>query len=151
TLKTLVKQLRAAPKGFHLSLMLRSSQVGLWRPKQTKGGLLFELLNAEPMVEQTSGLYDELLTQVVKLSEKCRAVILNPVGSDPPSAPRQYWAAHAAFLLMKRFSTGEPTITSHGNTRFCTIASLLFEAVSGERECNLIVACRRVHHQYSEP
>jgi len=149
TLETLVKQLKLAPKGFYWSLAFRSSQLGLWRPEQTRGGLLFELLNAEPRIEQASGLFDELLNQVSKLSEQCRAVILNPIGDDPrANHPLQYWAAYVAFLLMKRLSIEEPKITSHGNTTFCNVASLLFEAASGERDCNLIVACRRISQHF---
>jgi len=149
TLETLVKQLGAAPKGFYWGLVLRSSQVGLWRPKQPKGGLLFELLNAGPSIQQTSGLFDELLTQVSRLREQCKAVILNPIGSDPRSDPRQYWTAYVAFSLMKRLSTEEPKISSHGNTPFCIVASLLFEAFSGERECSIIVACRHVYQHFA--
>ena len=149
TLEILVKQLGTAPKGFYWGLVFRSSQLGLWRPKQTRGGLLFELMNAEARIEQASGLFDELLTQVSKLSEQCRAVILNPIGDDPrANHPLQYWAAYLAFLLMKRLSTEEPQISSHGNTAFCAVASLLFEAASGERDCSFVVACRRVYQHF---
>jgi hypothetical protein len=142
TLEALVKQLAAAPKGFHLSLLLRSSQLGLWRPpKQTTGELLFELLKARPGVEQTSGLFNKLLPQVFMLSQQCQAISLNPIGSDPRSDPRQYWAAYAALSLMKQLSTKKPTTSRDGDTPFCIIASQLFEAVTGEQR-NLLRACR---------
>jgi hypothetical protein len=59
-------------------------------------------------------------------------------------------AAFAARLLMKNLSTKKPTVASEGNSPLCVIASLLFEAVSGERERNLVVACRRVRNLRSE-
>jgi hypothetical protein len=59
-------------------------------------------------------------------------------------------AAFAARLLMEKLSIKKPTIPSEGKSRFLIIASLLFEAVSGERWRNLIRACRYVYHLRSE-
>ena len=70
--------------------------------------------------------------------------------TDSRLEERKLAAAFAARLLMKKLSTKKPTIPSEGKSRFLIIASLLFEAVSGERGRNLISACRRVYHLRSE-
>lgn len=49
-------------------------------------------------------------------------------------------------IKCKIYRLKDPTVSSHGNTPFCVIASQLYEAVGGERDCDLIRACRRVRN-----
>jgi hypothetical protein len=70
--------------------------------------------------------------------------------SDSRLGLQKLCAALAARRLMEKLSNGKLTINSNGNTPFCVIASQLFEAVSGERERDVIRACRHVYHLRSE-
>jgi hypothetical protein len=85
---------------------------------------------------RTGGLHDELydllITSISSLDE------------------RKLAAAFAARLLMEKLSTEKPTVSNEGGSPFCTIASRLFEAVTGEPESNLVNACRRVNRLRSE-
>jgi hypothetical protein len=65
---------------------------------------------------------------------------------DPRLGLQKLSAAFTARLLMEKLSRKKPTVSSHGNTPFCVIASQLYEAVGGERDCDLIRACRRVRN-----
>jgi hypothetical protein len=120
TLNQLEEQLAAIGCTFRI-VISPENQVGLWNPKQTIG----EIHNA---------FHEELSKGDLKLEKKKLHLAV----------------AFAARLLMKNLSTKKPTIPSAGNSPFCMIASLLFAAVSGERDRNLISACRRVYRLRSE-
>jgi hypothetical protein len=122
TLKTLSKQVTAA--GLTFDLRLRpANQLGLWTPKHTQK-------SAQEI------LYDEFLAL---LSAK-----------DSRLDHQKLLAAFHARLLVEKLSNEKLTISSDGNTPFCVIASQLFEAVTGRRECNVIRACRHVYRLRSE-
>jgi hypothetical protein len=120
TLNQLEEQLAAIGHTFHI-VISPENQVGLWNPKQTIG----EIHNA----------FHEELSKGDFRFEKQKLHLA---------------VAFEARLLMKNLSTKKPTIPSVGNSPFCMIASLLFAAVSGERDRNLISACRRVYRLRSE-
>jgi hypothetical protein len=120
--KKLFALLRAASEqvtaaGLTFSLNLRRSnqdQLGLWSPKQTKEKDIFDDLH-------------EALS-----------------AGDSRLDLQKFSVAFTARLLMEKLSRKKPTVSSHGNTPFCVIASQLYEAVAGKRDCDLIRACRRV-------
>jgi hypothetical protein len=116
TLNQLEEQLAAIGHTFHI-VISPENQVGLWNPKQTIG----EIHNA---------FYEKLSKGDFRFERQKLHLA----------------AAFEARLLMKNLSTQKPTIPSVGSGSFCTIASLLFEAVSGEHARNLISACRHIYH-----
>jgi hypothetical protein len=85
----------------------------------------------------------ELLTRVTKLKGGCKKVILEPPGFDRRRDYRQTDVAVAGIFLMFNLSTNKPTAGTR-YTPYCTIASLLYKAVTGECRCNLHRTCRRV-------
>jgi hypothetical protein len=100
--------------------------------------------------------FTELIERIAKLSERCKQATLAPVRfttntgepiDDVPTgviSKPHYWkemAAISAGGLMSRTSTKLPAAGS-SNTSFCVIASRLFEIVTGEREPNLVRACK---------
>jgi hypothetical protein len=109
------EQVTAAGLTFNLNLRRSNQdQPGLWSQKQTR----------------EKDIYDEFLELLS--------------GGDSRLDFQKLSAAFTARLLMEKLSRKKSTVSSNGNTPFCVIASQLYEAIGGERDCDLIRACRRV-------
>jgi hypothetical protein len=57
------------------------------------------------------------------------------------------WCVRVAMNLMLRFSAKKPTVGSDAS-RFCTIAGLLYESVTGKKDQSLRYICEDVLRQY---
>jgi hypothetical protein len=102
--------------------------------------------------------WTELLERTAIFAERCERVIYAPirlisdsgeaVDGDPTGVVSKIGfikdrAAICALLLITDVSTKIPAAGDR-NTPFCVIASLLFEMITGERESNLLRACKSV-------
>jgi hypothetical protein len=87
----------------------------------------------------------ELSKQLAKLAERCKKSIRNPSGPPPNSGVEKIRTAFAALFLMLQTTKMSPT-AGNRNTPFCLIASLLFEAATGEHDPNLERACKYALH-----
>jgi hypothetical protein len=71
---------------------------------------------------------------------------------SPKAAPRRsearVRASQAAYLLIAGFASSPPTLTKRG--RFFRLASMLFEAATGERQADLTRDCRKTFGDYSQ-
>jgi hypothetical protein len=100
----------------------------------------------------------ELLERTTEIAERCKRAICAPirlvsesgevVDSDPTgvNSKSRYWKERTAVFglcLTMDLSTKMAAAGSR-NTSFCIIASRLFEMVTGEREPNLLRACKDV-------
>jgi hypothetical protein len=112
-------------------------------------GFLWNLANwSEPKKLGTSLVkrqtqWKKLRETVNELVPQCKAAIRNPTGASPLTRWEKTHVAVNALSLMKHLSAKRPTAGTD-NTPFCVIASLLFEAVTGEREASLRRACQRI-------
>jgi hypothetical protein len=102
--------------------------------------------------------WTELLERTARFAERCKRAIFaptrltsdsgEPVDGDPTGFVskiryKKEMAAVFALLLITGVSTKIPAAGDR-NTPFCVIASLLFEMITGEREANLLRACKSV-------
>jgi hypothetical protein len=100
----------------------------------------------------------ELLERMDRFAEQCKQFILAPVRLGDPGEPpcdsdptgaiskTSYWKERAAIFavsLITEVSAKKPAAGDR-NTSFCVIASQLFEVVTGERDPNLLRACKDV-------
>jgi hypothetical protein len=85
----------------------------------------------------------EFSKRATKLVKQCEKMITNPPGSDPRFGHQQHDVACGALFLWLELSRERPTAGTY-NSKFCTVASLLWEAITGERERNLERACKRL-------
>jgi hypothetical protein len=146
-LNTLIKQLAAAPPGFVASLETQEVDacVASFQQEEEKNRYdgavdrFFSCLDDyqyKPRRELT-----ELSDKLARLAEQCKRSILDPAGPHPRSRADKIRTAFTALFLMLDTSK-EPPAAGNRNTPFCLIASLLFEAATGEHEPNLERACK---------
>ena len=78
----------------------------------------------------------EFSKRATKLVKQCEKMIINPPGIDARSGYQQTHVACGALILWLELSMKRPTAGTC-NSKFCTVASLLWEAITGECERNL--------------
>jgi len=100
---------------------------------------LYKLLDAMPPRFMSLENYLDLLVRTTGLAAECEKIIAAPARR---ADYKKRLAAIFAQSLVTDLSTKKPTAGDR-NTSFCMIASLLFEATTGEREPNLEYACKR--------
>jgi len=105
-------------------------------PAATK---LYKLLEAAPPRFMSLENYLDLFVRTTRLAAQCEEIIAAPARR---ADDKKALAAIYALSLVTNLSTKKPTAGDR-NTSFCMIASLLFEATTGEREPNLEYACKR--------
>lgn|SRR5262249_23374085 len=105
-------------------------------PAATK---LYKLLDAAPPRFMGPENYLHLLVLTTGLAAQCEKIIAAPTRKADHKKPL---VALLAELLVTDVSKKKPTAGDR-NTSFCVIASLLFEAVTGEHEPNLEYSCKR--------
>jgi hypothetical protein len=105
-------------------------------PAATK---LYKLLEAAPPRFMSLENYLDLLVRTTGLAAQCEKIIAAPAPKPDDTKPV---AAIFALSLMTDLSTKKPAAGDR-NTSFCVIASLLFEATTGDLEPNLEYACKR--------
>jgi hypothetical protein len=130
TLATLDYQLAAAPHGFFVGLNHADGDcedIGVTEQKKVEVA--------------------HLRFQIRTLAKGCEKQILNPAGAHPRSDRAKSAVAFEALVLVIKLSKKKPAAGSRRGSRvtpYCMVASLLFEAVRGESECNLERACKRM-------
>jgi hypothetical protein len=126
TLATLDYQLAAAPYGFFVGL------------NHDDGDCEDIGVTAQKKAEVA-----DLRVQIRTLAMGCEKQILNPAGADPRSDRAKSTVAFQALVLVIKLSEKKPAAGSR-NTSYCMVASLLFEAVRGLSDCNLVRACKLI-------
>jgi hypothetical protein len=93
-----------------------------------------------PAVEQVKKEHDALRQLLLVLREKCKAVMKQPPGRHRRSGWRQRGAAYIALRLCEK--AGKPLATASSTSAFREVASLIFEALTGQHGANLERACK---------
>jgi hypothetical protein len=143
-LNRLLKRLAAAPSGFFMSLVEQELEAGIAAFKENK--ILEAALHSffaclDEHEEKPRKELIELSEKLAKLATQCNKSILNPAGPPPNSGVENIRTAFTALFLILDTSK-KPPAAGDRNTPFCLVASLLFEAATGEHEPNLERACK---------
>jgi hypothetical protein len=137
------ERLAAVSSGFLVSLAAQELDTGIatFRNENVEAALpaFFACLDAHE--EKPRKELIELSETLVKLAAQCNKSIRNPAGPPPNSGVEKIRTAFTALFLMLQTTKKSPT-AGNRNTPFCLIASLLFEAATGQRDPNLERACK---------
>jgi hypothetical protein len=116
-----------------------------WRLFGMQPDLLFDQIYERSVEEITQAHIDRMVhfhDELTRLRIECEELVRNPGGFDPNKDVAKGNAAWGALQLMRDFSKRSPSGTAE--RPFRTISSLIYEAMSGNREADLKRACDEV-------
>jgi hypothetical protein len=85
--------------------------------------------------------------QILAWIKYCETTIHSAAGNHGNQIHLKSNAARSALCIMEKLSTKRPSAGTR-NTPFCIVASLFFEAVTGERESNLQHHCKEALREF---
>jgi hypothetical protein len=107
------------------------------------GTLTQEVLSLEEFERRYRARLDWFVTEVRRVSKVCSRAMGPGIGATHPNYDHyKHLCAQFAFGLMRGLSKNEATGTKDG--AFRTVTSLLYQAISGERDADLKRACDKV-------
>jgi hypothetical protein len=125
----------------------RSQQSRLLPPLSQSNSLMDLLLHAPRLAELRLEIFLSDL-RIAALSAELQSMRLKVPRSGGQPNYRKQSAAEFALLLLIQFGRKQPTLTPSGP--FFSLASVLYEAVTGEKDANLERQCRVSHASHRE-
>jgi len=116
-----------------------------WRLFGSSPDLLFDQIYERSVEEITRDHIDRIVhfhDELRRLCIECEELVRSPVGFHPNKDVAKRNAAWCALQLMRDFSKSTPNGTAEAPFR--TISSLIYQALSGNREADLKRACDEV-------
>jgi hypothetical protein len=92
--------------------------------------------------------WDKLREHLSLLRDRCKWISTYKIGSNANVGYRQVRAARAAWMVMKRCNL--PILYSDSGSRYCRIAALFYEELTGEADKEIRRACERVARIHTE-
>ena len=144
TIKQSAKDFEAAIAEVENSLR-RVHPTVAWRLFGTQPDLLFDQIYERPVEEITQAHIDRMVhfhDELTRLHIECEELVRSPGGFHPNKDIAKGNAAWCALQLMRDFSKNTPNGTAEAPFR--AISSLIYQALSGNREADLKRACDEV-------